>query len=210
MKPEGFFKGERLPMNRCHEIRKQLEHHLDAGSWDKCPEIIRRHIEKCPDCLGYWEQLQATEKTMRKAAVAPSISSIAHQRILEALRRESVPRESFQRRNTWFGVRVAWFAAAAILIVVVGVFRLPLHLTKSTHVPKHEPTAIVSVQQNLPLLTSPATLVNLLRPPSVVLAAREDFSWLAQVIISEPQSAVRAFYVQPITARRSPAPTPDS
>ena len=198
-------------MNRCHEIRKHLEYYLDAGSWDDLPELIRRHLEECPDCRGYWEQLQDTEKTLREAAVAPSISSIAHRRILEAIRRDSVPRESFPRRHTWFGVRVEWLAAAAaILIGIVGVFRLAMHPTESLRVPKHYPTTEAGVQQIPPLSVPSSALVDLIHPPSVVVAAREDFSWLAQVMISQPQSAVRAFYVQPISARRSTARTPDS
>ena len=197
-------------MNRCHKIRKQLERHLDDGSWDNCPEPIRRHLEGCPDCHGYWNQLQATERTLRDAADAPSISFIVHRRILESLSRESVPSKSFSRRRTWFGVRVEWLAAAAILIGVIGAFRLAMHPRESSNISKQNPKTISRVQQNPLLTTSPAALFDLLRPPSVVVAAREDLSWLAQVMISQPQSAVRAFCQQPKSTRSSPAPTPNS
>ena len=197
-------------MNRCHEIRKQLDHYLDANSQDDRLDIIRRHLDECPDCRGYWEELQALEKILHEASVAPSISSHAHRRIINALRRESIPYESFPRRRTWFGVRVEWIAATAILVGVFGVFHLAMRLTESSSVPKHSPTPKAIVQQNLPLSFSASALVDLLRPPRVVVAGRKDLSWLAQVMISQPQSAARAFCVQPISADHSPVPTPDS
>jgi len=197
-------------MNRCHEIRRQLECYLDAHSQVDGLELIRRHLEECSDCRGYWEDLQAMEKILHEASVAPSISSDAHQGIINALQRESMPHESFLRRRTWLGVRVEWIAAAAILVGIFGVFYLTMHLTESSSVPKHSPTQKAIVRQIPPLSISASSLVDLLRPPRVVVTGRKDLSWLARVIISQPQSAARAFRVQPISADRSPAPTPDS
>ncbi len=172
-------------MDSCRKIRSLIEHHLEQGSGDNCPEMIRNHLDQCPDCRGYWDHLQATEKTLREAASAPSISSTAHQRILEALSRESVPERSFPRNRLLSNLRIRWLAAAALLALVVGVFLMTKHFTGSSNIPGQDSTNMTRIRQYTSLSASPSALFDVLKPPGVTVAARQDLSWLESVMIAD-------------------------
>lgn len=196
-------------MKECAETRERLEVFWDSENAGDLPQEIRFHLSQCPECRDYWERLQSLETAIHQAAQAPIISPQTHQRIMQSIQRDASLVRPQTRRREWFGIHTKWLAAAAILILALGISHLAFNLREAAQ-KEPEQARVLSSHKDSTSPLEPADLAAILKPPDVIASAREDFSWLAQAIISQPQSALRAFSIQTASVNITPVPTPDS
>ncbi|MFH0793644.1 MAG: hypothetical protein V2A74_06380 [bacterium] len=194
-------------MNPCDLFRKKMESAIEIseppGKW---PESLRAHLDSCEACRRWVEQSSAAEELMRQTASdAPEISETAQARILDAVRREPMPRRSVP--PFW---RTALPYAAALLIVLTGA----LYVFHAPPPAEHSNGENTTASEGTEIPDTPAQLASeLLQPPRVIASARSDFSWLTQTVIEHTASVARAFGASDAIlppAQVQPSPRPES
>jgi anti-sigma-K factor RskA len=81
---------------------------------------LERHLEGCAGCRRELEQLRGDMALMALSTAGPTPPRRARQRLLEAVRRE--PRPVLAPARWGWRVLVPWFAVAALLVGVVGLW----------------------------------------------------------------------------------------
>ena len=175
-------------MNSCEHIRNLLTNALDAG--DSTPPVpVREHLAGCAPCRVWWEQAREVETLLHGSGIAsPSAPASLRRRIQSALEAEPTP-------SRWPHAlsRSPWLAVAAALVVVVGLSVLMV-TSRSAQSDRSIPGATGPAQTvTIPSLSAVPSLGNLISVPPPIEQARGEFTWLTQALVSNTQSAVRAF-----------------
>ncbi len=179
-------------MNSCQVTRDRLMSVLDAGG-STPPEAVRRHLSGCARCRAWWEQVRQVETLLRESgeATPPAPASLLR-RIVSGLEEERVP------PRQWGGMRrLRWPAVAAALVVLAG-GSVAILLSRSAQSSRSLPVAKGPGQTvTMPSLSALPSLGSLLSVPPPVEEARRELTWLKQAVVSNTQSAARAF--SPVT-----------
>lgn len=206
-------------MKPCPEIQLRLNDLLDAGE-SKLPVAVRAHLDACPECRAWWEQTRETENVLRESTSADAerkAPASLEGRIRAALEREAVVASE---RNSKTGSRRRWLAAvAATLVVAAGIatavflsrsgspgrdstpLRAPIvdEYPETVHPGGGKTTDVAQGTDAFPAVAAPPSLAALPSWGDLILAAapvedaRQDLRWLTRAVVSNAESAARAF-----------------
>lgn len=196
----------------CREMDQALERYLNGNEESthnsrqpasSTPPGAIEHLEGCERCRERWDKASAFEALLTEAASdAPTLSSAAHQRILDAIKREPAPRRSASTRASIRQISPArWIplAAAAAVLLVIGIVAIQHHLRQLDTPDRRqvadlqEPIAASipntdAMQYEIPTLS----LTALLEPAWMLEGMNEDLSWFTKALLSHPESFLRA------------------
>lgn len=109
----------------CEEVREELSAFLDNELGPETKERIETHLRDCSDCLRSIDRFAKVDRAYGQLGDVP-IPDDLHDAILRAVREDAAP----IRAQNDFHVR-RYLAAAAVLVVVVGVLSYSLFLQTS-------------------------------------------------------------------------------
>ncbi len=173
-------------MNSCLETRTRLLEALDDRE-STAPESAQQHLAECAACRVWWEQTREVEALLRasSAATPPAPESLL-KRVQSSLAREPVPMRQAIPRSTWL-------AAAAAVLVVAGVSALLVLSRSGQLIHSLAPPTGQGHVQTIPSYSVIPSLNGLERVARPVEEVRQDFRWLTEALVSNAESAARAF-----------------
>jgi anti-sigma factor RsiW len=127
---------------------------------------LRAHLEVCPACRRYCDELTNVREKLRPAQSASELeaSTAFHRRVVVALRNEPPPRRGFAAQlEPWRRWRIAWpaalagFALVTLAIVLLWSMRLPSAMRPT-------PQPVLATVGTQPPQTRPLELHALLEP----------------------------------------------
>src|SRR2546423_608934 len=101
---------------RCAECRDRLDAYLDAELTAGETEMMRAHVEECPDCAREYAVLAATSRQLKEGLVHYSAPDVLKARIRSALADSGAARGG--TAPSW--ARWTQLAAAAVVIAVAS------------------------------------------------------------------------------------------
>lgn len=114
-------------MMDCHEAGELLSLHLDRELESGPARKVEQHLERCPDCLQHYRDLERNRDLL---AALPRAALPQHlfQRVVEELQtpapRTRILAAARPSRGGWSGRRVLAAAAAFVLLCLAGITML--------------------------------------------------------------------------------------
>lgn len=132
----------------CRYIQSRLSAYIDSELTGFQQQVIRHHLQHCPECSREHEQIKQTKRLVNYLRPAPAPPE-AEDRLMMVLMRRQQAGFSFSRKKSFFDlfwVRFSWATAAAVMLIwlapresmqpsISGVNQLPPSLQTLTQDP---------------------------------------------------------------------------
>ena len=196
-------------MNACEQTREALHRGLDSQG--AVAQAVRQHLDACPACRAFEQDLIRLERLAREHATAQAtageLPAGLHTRIMRSVAQEPLPRSAAARRPRAGRFALRFAAVAALLIAALLALR-PGDPGETGDVPNARPPREVAMTPTaqLPEGSPFNTLrdLNVLprevqEAPALLASAETSLTSLGHAIFSATGSAMRAVTPAPGT-----------